>query len=72
LSVTLRRFASRYTICARLAVSTGCRRIFGKLSLRASTRKLVFVAGKIGGLDNRILALVEGENDNAIRRARRG
>ena len=25
--------------------------------------KLVFVAGKIGGLDKRILALVEGEDD---------
>jgi hypothetical protein len=34
--------------------------------------KLVLVAGKIGGLDKRILALVEGEDDNAIRGARRG
>ncbi len=33
--------------------------------------KLVIVAGKIGDLDKRILALVEGEDDNAIRRARR-
>jgi hypothetical protein len=34
--------------------------------------KLVFVAGKIGGLDKPILALVEGEDDKAIRGARRG
>ena len=30
--------------------------------------KLVIVAGKVGELDKRILALVEGENDSAIRR----
>ena len=34
--------------------------------------KLVIFAGKIGGLDKRILALVEGDDDNAIRGARRG
>ena len=34
--------------------------------------KLVIVAGKIGELDKRILALVEGEDDSASRRARRG
>ena len=33
--------------------------------------QLVIVADKIGGLDKRILALVEGEDDSAIRRARR-
>jgi len=34
--------------------------------------KLVIVAGKVGELDKRILALVEGENDSAIRRGPRG
>jgi hypothetical protein len=35
--------------------------MFGKPSLRASTRELVSVADKIGALNKRILALVEGK-----------
>ena len=34
--------------------------------------QLVIIAGKIGGLEKHILALVEGEDDGAIQRARRG